>query len=94
MARVPKVAHETILRGTPRLRNLPRNNRCILYFQKVVIKFRQLSCTKFHFFHCINCNTLSKHSKGYISFHTLYCVKTNGSQIYFFANSLLSLIVS
>ena len=26
MARVPKVACETISRGTPRLRNLPRNN--------------------------------------------------------------------
>ena len=41
MARVPKVACETISRGTPSLKNLPRNSGRILYFQKITTKFRE-----------------------------------------------------
>ena len=40
MARVPEVARETILSGSPHLRNSPKNNGWILYFRKVAIIFR------------------------------------------------------
>ena len=101
MARVPKVARETIPCGMPSLRNLPRNSGWILYFQKIAIKFRQWSCTKFQI------SPLWKHNiakltqnipKATISFHTIYCVKTDGSgypqlagsPIYWYVNSLYS----
>ena len=61
MARVPKVACETISRGTPRLRNLPRNSGQILYFRKIAIKFRQTADVKnLNFLHCITIGNIAK----------------------------------
>ena len=47
MARVPKVARETISSGTLSVRNLPRNSGWILCFQEIAIKFKEWSCTTF-----------------------------------------------
>ena len=47
MARVPKVARETISLGTPRLRYSLRNTGWIINFQKIAVNFRQWSFTKF-----------------------------------------------
>ena len=77
MARVPKVARETISRGTPSLRNLPRNSGWILYFQKIAIKFRQSSCTKFQISPRWKYNIaklIQNIPRATISFHTIHIV--------------------
>ena len=99
MARVPKVARETISRGTPSLRNLPRNSGWILNFQKIAIKFRrQWSCTKFQIspLKIILQNsfkTLQELLPWVFTENWRYRQLT-GSPIYCYANSRLSLKVS
>ena len=87
-----------ISRGTSRLRNLPRNIGWIIYFQNIAIKFRQRICKKFQFSPLYNTNiakliqNIPRATSYHTSFHTIYCVETDGILLCRF--TILSLKVS